>query len=107
VVRGKTAGEGAETGTETGAGTGRTAPTNHQAGIENLTTTPAVIVTEAETEIVVTAAGIEAMIRGAVANWTTDMPRTLPTGAEGGTMMMIKTTIGEFSCISHVYFVLI
>jgi hypothetical protein len=77
---------------------------NHQAGIVNLTTTPAVIVTGAETEIVVAAAGIEAMTRGAVANWTTDMPRTLPTGAEGGTMMMIKTTIGEFSCICHVYF---
>jgi len=103
-VRGKTAGEGAGTGTETGAATGRTAPMNHPAGIVNLTTTPAVIVTGAETEIVVAAAGIEAMTRGAVANWTTDMPRTLPTGAEGGTMMMIKTTIGEFSCICHVYF---
>jgi hypothetical protein len=77
---------------------------NHQAGIVNLTTIPAVIVTGAETEIVVTAAGIEAMTRDAAVNWTTDMPRTLPTGAEGGTMMMINTTIGEFSCICHVYF---
>ncbi len=97
MVRGKIAGEGAGTGTETGAATGRTAPMNHPAGIENLTTTPAVIVTEAETEIVVTAAGIEAMTRDAAANWTTDMPRTLHTGAEGGTMMMIRTTIGKFS----------
>ncbi len=103
-MRGKTAGEDAETGTETVAATGRTAPMNHPAGIVNLTTTPAVIVTEAETEIVVTAAGIEAMTRDAAVNWTTDMPRTLPTGAEGGTMMMIRTAIGEFSCICHVYF---
>ena len=97
MVRGKTAGEGAETGTETGAATGRTAPTNHQADIVNLTTIPAVIGTGAETEIVVAAAGIEAMTRDAAANWTTDMPRTLHTGAEGGTMMMIRTTIGKFS----------